>query len=172
MSSRVKKKLLSSTAAPPKIEPKTEPTGSRCRNAPTPTASGAMPRAKMEEPKRARRRAARTPIRAGPDPLIEPLALSIKQFCAAHGICVETYFRMQRAGIGPAVMKVGSRTMISVEAAAAWRRERKRRRASSAASASRPRLKLRRNRRPLWRAARRNAVFSGEPEEGTDDGKG
>ena len=56
--------------------------------------------------------------------MIEPLAFSIKHFCAAHGICVETYFRMQRAGIGPSVMKVGSRTMISVEAAAAWRRER------------------------------------------------
>ena len=124
MSSRVKKKLLSSTAAPPKIEPKAEPT-----REPLPERAD-IDRQWSNAPRedgraKTRKKASRaTPIRAGPDPFIEPLALSIKQFCAAHGICVETYFRMQRAGIGPAVMKVGSRTMISVEAAAAWRRER------------------------------------------------
>ncbi len=125
MSSRVKKKLLSSTAAPPKIEPNAEPT-----REPLPPERADTDRQWSNAPRedggaKTRKKASRaTPIRAGPDPLIEPLALSIKQFCAAHGICVETYFRMQRAGIGPAVMKVGSRTMISVEAAAAWRRER------------------------------------------------
>ncbi|MCA1412686.1 hypothetical protein I6F30_16315 [Bradyrhizobium sp. NBAIM20] len=52
------------------------------------------------------------------------MAYSIRQFCVAHGISVDTYFRMQRAGFGPVTMKVGGRTLISVEAAAAWRRER------------------------------------------------
>ncbi|MCG2632851.1 hypothetical protein L6654_40390 [Bradyrhizobium sp. WYCCWR 13023] len=60
-------------------------------------------------------------IRALP---VEPMAYSIRQFCQAHGISVDTYFRMQRAAFGPATMKVGGRTLISVEAAAAWRRER------------------------------------------------
>ena len=126
MSSGAKQKLLSSTAAPPRSSPTRSRRGSRCRNAPTPSASGAMPRAKMEEPKRARRRAAQTPIRAGPDPSIEStLALSIKQFCRERTASASKRTSgMQRAGIGPAVMKVGSRTMISVEAAAAWRRER------------------------------------------------
>ncbi|TWB63043.1 hypothetical protein FBZ94_103743 [Bradyrhizobium sacchari] len=52
------------------------------------------------------------------------MAYSIEQFCQAHGISIDLYFKMQRQGLGPATMKVGSRTLISVEAAAAWRRER------------------------------------------------
>jgi hypothetical protein len=52
------------------------------------------------------------------------MAYSIKQFCQAHNISVDTYFRIQRVGRGPATMKVGGRTLISVEAAAAWRRKR------------------------------------------------
>jgi hypothetical protein len=52
------------------------------------------------------------------------MAYSIRQFCEAHSISVDTYFRLQRADAGPATMKVGGRTLISVEAAAAWRRDR------------------------------------------------
>ncbi len=74
------------------------------------------------EPKSARR-GVRPPIRGPP---IDPLAYSIRQFCQAHSISVDSYFRMQRAGLGPVTMKVGHRTLISVEAAAAWRRERER----------------------------------------------
>jgi hypothetical protein len=55
---------------------------------------------------------------------IQPFALSIRQFCASHDISIDTFFRAQRAGLGPVTMKVGGRTLISVEAAAAWRRER------------------------------------------------
>ena len=72
------------------------------------------------EPKSARR-AVLPPIRGPP---VAPMAYSIRQFCQAHSISVDTYFRLQRANGGPATMKVGGRTLISVEAAAAWRRER------------------------------------------------
>ena len=72
------------------------------------------------EPKSARR-AVLPPIRGPP---VAPMAYSIRQFCEAHNISVDTYFRMQRAGVGPVTMKVGGRTLISVEAATAWRRER------------------------------------------------
>ena len=72
------------------------------------------------EPKSAKR-AVMPPTRGPP---IQPLALSIRQFCEAHNISVDTYFRIQRVGLGPVTMKVGGRTLISVEAAAAWRRER------------------------------------------------
>ena len=72
------------------------------------------------EPKSARR-AVLPPIRGPP---IAPMAYSIRQFCQAHSISVDTYFRLQRAGLGPVTMKVGGRTLISVEAAAAWRRDR------------------------------------------------
>jgi hypothetical protein len=57
-------------------------------------------------------------------PLDELKAYSIQQFCALHGISIDTYFRMQRQGLGPATMKVLNRTLISAESAAAWRRAR------------------------------------------------
>src|SRR5262249_23610988 len=53
-----------------------------------------------------------------------PLAMSIRIFCALHGISEDMFYKMQRAGWGPKVMRVGARTLISVESAAAWRRER------------------------------------------------
>jgi hypothetical protein len=57
-------------------------------------------------------------------PPVESAAYSIGEFCQAHGISIDTYFRMRRAGFGPVTMKVGGRTLISAESAAAWRRER------------------------------------------------
>src|SRR5262245_20149729 len=52
------------------------------------------------------------------------LAMSIKEFCRLHGISEDQFYKMQREGWGPATMKVGSRTLISAEGAAEWRRER------------------------------------------------
>jgi hypothetical protein len=66
--------------------------------------------------------AAKTPPISGPP--IQPMAYSIRTFCELHNISVDTYFRMQRRGEGPVTMKVGGRTLISQEAAAAWRRAR------------------------------------------------
>jgi hypothetical protein len=51
-------------------------------------------------------------------------AISIPEFCRRHQISVGMYFKIAREGIGPRVMKVGKRTIISREAAEAWRRER------------------------------------------------
>jgi predicted DNA-binding transcriptional regulator AlpA len=51
-------------------------------------------------------------------------ALSIPQFCARHGISPQTFYRMKAEGIAPAMFKLGTRVLISREAAAAWRRER------------------------------------------------
>src|SRR6516165_3398479 len=53
-----------------------------------------------------------------------PLAMSIKAFCALHGISEDMFYKMKRDGWGPATMKVGSRTLISHESAAAWRKAR------------------------------------------------
>jgi hypothetical protein len=55
---------------------------------------------------------------------IEPMAYSIAEFCEAHGISVDLYFKLQREGLGPRVMKASARTLISHEAAADWRRAR------------------------------------------------
>jgi len=57
------------------------------------------------------------------DDIALPLgAYTIREFARAHGISADMFYKMQREGWGPTVMKVGSRTLISVEAAAAWRR--------------------------------------------------
>ena len=51
-------------------------------------------------------------------------AYTIRQIARAHGISEDMFYKMKRDGWGPATMKVGSRTLISVEAAADWRRKR------------------------------------------------
>jgi len=52
------------------------------------------------------------------------LALSIPEFCDAHGISEGFYFKLKKQGKGPREMKVGARTLITLESAAEWRRER------------------------------------------------
>lgn len=49
---------------------------------------------------------------------------TIDEFCRAHGFSRAHYFNLQNRGLGPRVMQVGSRKLISREAAAEWRRER------------------------------------------------
>jgi predicted DNA-binding transcriptional regulator AlpA len=52
------------------------------------------------------------------------LALSIQQFCKAHSISEDFFYKLKRQGQAPRLMRVGSRTLISIESAAEWRRER------------------------------------------------
>jgi hypothetical protein len=52
------------------------------------------------------------------------LALSIDEFCKAHGFSRATYFIERQRGHGPREMRVGNRVLISQEAAADWRRDR------------------------------------------------
>jgi hypothetical protein len=51
-------------------------------------------------------------------------AFSIRKFCAAHCISQSMYFKLRNIGLGPREMAVGSRKLISQEAAAEWRRAR------------------------------------------------
>lgn len=52
-------------------------------------------------------------------------AYSIQQFCAAHGISERYYYKIKKLGLGPREMLVGrKRKLISLEAAAEWRRAR------------------------------------------------
>ena len=51
-----------------------------------------------------------------------PCASSINQFCRDHAISRSTFYNLLKRGVGPAVMKVGKRTLVSAESAAAWRR--------------------------------------------------
>ncbi|UGX93375.1 hypothetical protein G6321_00048570 [Bradyrhizobium barranii subsp. barranii] len=52
---------------------------------------------------------------------VELQAYTIPEFCIAHRISIDSYYRMQRAGDGPKIKKVGHGTRITVEAAKAWR---------------------------------------------------
>jgi hypothetical protein len=57
--------------------------------------------------------------------VVEPaLAFSIAEFCTLHRISRPYFYKIIQNGIGPRTMAVGGRTLISVEAAEAWRRER------------------------------------------------
>ena len=51
-------------------------------------------------------------------------AKNIETFCKDHGISRATYYNLKRAGKAPVEMAVGSRRLISDEAAERWRRER------------------------------------------------
>ncbi len=50
------------------------------------------------------------------------LAMSVAEFCIRHSITKPTFYEMFKRGLGPKIMKVGARTLISMEAAAEWRR--------------------------------------------------
>jgi len=53
----------------------------------------------------------------------ERKAYSIPQFCEAYGISRSKLYVALKKGEGPRIMKFGGRTLISVEAAEAWRVE-------------------------------------------------
>jgi len=53
---------------------------------------------------------------------IELLAFSIPEFCRRHGISRAHFYNLWKSGEGPVVMRVGRRTLVSAESAAAWRR--------------------------------------------------
>ena len=57
------------------------------------------------------------PVVDAPIPLPR-LALSILEFCDAHGISEGFYYKLKRQCKGPREMKVGARTLISFESAA------------------------------------------------------
>lgn len=57
-------------------------------------------------------------------PLPSRLAMSIPEFCEAHGFSTALFFKLQRKGLAPRTMKLGVRTLISFESAAEWRAQR------------------------------------------------
>src|SRR4051812_24972016 len=48
-------------------------------------------------------------------------AFTVNEFCRAHRISRSLFYELLRTGRGPVVMHVGKRTLVSVEASAAWR---------------------------------------------------
>ncbi len=60
-------------------------------------------------------------------------AHSIPSFCLANNISISFFHKLRKAGNGPRIMKVGSRTLITKEAAAEWRKQMEERTAQAAA---------------------------------------
>ncbi|MHC2618251.1 putative DNA-binding transcriptional regulator AlpA [Bradyrhizobium huanghuaihaiense] len=56
--------------------------------------------------------------------MIDADALSIDEFCARHSISRTLFYKLRLQGLMPATFKLGTRVLISREAAAAWRRAR------------------------------------------------
>jgi predicted DNA-binding transcriptional regulator AlpA len=48
-------------------------------------------------------------------------ASSIEQFCKDHGISRATFYNLKKTGKTPRLMHVGTRVLITDEAAAEWR---------------------------------------------------
>lgn len=53
---------------------------------------------------------------------VERRAYSVAEFCASYNVSKSTFYKMARNGTGPRLMRVGERTLVSVEAADEWRR--------------------------------------------------
>jgi hypothetical protein len=56
--------------------------------------------------------------RAGPAELD---AFSIEEFCRRHGISIAFFYKLRAQGLTPAELRIGSRVLITREAAAVWR---------------------------------------------------
>jgi len=63
-------------------------------------------------------------------------AFSIGDFCRRHDISPSFYHKLVAQGLGPRTLKLGSRTLITREAARAWRRRHERRSVRAAARIS------------------------------------
>jgi hypothetical protein len=74
--------------------------------------------------KRKQRRRRKPQQARAPPPNAPRFAMSIKQFCESHSISEAFFHKLRAQGLGPATMKIGARVLVSVEAAAAWRKAR------------------------------------------------
>jgi hypothetical protein len=52
-----------------------------------------------------------------------PVVYTVAEFCAAHKLSRSKLYQLWRSGIGPRSVKIGSKNLITAEAACAWRRE-------------------------------------------------
>ncbi len=47
---------------------------------------------------------------------------SIKDFCKLNNISRSLFYKLQRQGLGPQIMKVGRRTLITENSSTEWRK--------------------------------------------------
>jgi hypothetical protein len=54
--------------------------------------------------------------------VMAPVVYTVAEFCAAHKVSRSKLYE-QRSGIGPRAIKIGSKNLITAEAACEWRRQ-------------------------------------------------
>ena len=57
-------------------------------------------------------------------PAGESDAFSLSEFCQRHRISLPMYYKLAQQGLAPVTFRVGTRVLVSKEAAARWRAER------------------------------------------------
>jgi hypothetical protein len=65
---------------------------------------------------------------------LPPAAFTISSFCVAHDISEAFYHKLKNQGLGPREMRIGTRVLISHEAARDWRTALEKRTAAKAAA--------------------------------------
>jgi hypothetical protein len=65
---------------------------------------------------------------------IERATYTVAEFCSTHRMSRSALYKLWQMGIGPRYMRTGGKVLISVEAAADWRREREAASAQGAAA--------------------------------------
>ncbi len=55
--------------------------------------------------------------------VMAPVIFTVAEFCSAHRISRSKLYQLWRSGIGPRSIKVGSKNLITAEAASEWRRQ-------------------------------------------------
>lgn len=53
-------------------------------------------------------------------------AFSLAKFCRRHGISLQMYYKIAQQGLAPETFSIGTRVLVSKEAAARWRAKRER----------------------------------------------
>lgn len=61
-------------------------------------------------------------------------AFSLAKFCRRHGISLQMYYKLAQQDLAPATFNIGTRVLVSREAAARWRAEREEASAAKAAT--------------------------------------
>jgi hypothetical protein len=51
----------------------------------------------------------------------EPHAFTLSEFCVAHRIGLNTYYRLRKTGKGPEEVRIGTKVLVTKESAARWR---------------------------------------------------
>jgi hypothetical protein len=56
--------------------------------------------------------------------MVQKLAMSKKEFCEQFGVSNSHFYKMQRIGVGPKLMRCGGRILVATDTALAWMRSR------------------------------------------------